>query len=230
MSATTITQDLVTRCYLHIRQGIMERRFLPGQTLSPAEIATEVGVSRTPVTEALRRLENEGLVEIHPRRGTVVTRVTTRGIQELADARTMVEVHAAPAAITNASPDAFVRLRGLLDEMDRVLGADDDHLTHADWFRANNEFHRYLVELAGNEHILKIYDGLNLDVRLTRIVSGWGLSPLRPKMELSQRHHRQMVAAIERGDAAGLQALTREHILDGTERALATLQLVGGVL
>ena len=87
-----------------------------------------------------------------------------------------------------------------------------------------------LVALAGNEHILKIYDGLNLDVRLMRVVAGWGLTPLRPGLDLSQRHHREMTAAIERGDVARLQDLMREHVLDGTKRVLATLELVGGVL
>ena len=226
----TASLDLVTRCYQHIRQGILERRFLPGQILSPAEIATEVGVSRTPVADALQRLENEGLVEIHPRRGTVVTRVTTRGVQEVADARTMIEVHVAPTAVANATPDDVARLRELLADLERLLAAGDERLTHAEWFRANAEFHRFIVALAGNEHILKIYDGLNLDLRLMRVVSGWGLTPLRPKLAVSQVHHRQIVTAIERGDVAQLQDLTRAHILDGTERALATLQLVGGVL
>src|SRR5688500_12648024 len=167
----TASLDLVSRCYQHIRQGILERRFLPGQTLSPAEIATEVGVSRTPVADALQRLENEGLVEIHPRRGTVVTRVTTRGVQEVADARTMIEVHAVPAAVANATPDDVARLHELLGNLERLLAADDERLTHAEWFRANAEFHRFIVALAGNEHILKMYDGLNLDLRLMRVVS-----------------------------------------------------------
>ena len=226
----TASLDLVTRCYQHIRQGILERRFLPGQILSPAEIAGEVGVSRTPVTDALQRLENEGLVEIHPRRGTVVSRVTSRGVEEVADARTMIEVHSAPAAVANATPDDIARLRELLDSLERLLAAEDAHLTHAEWFRANAEFHRFIVALAGNEHILKMYDSLNLDLSLMRVVSGWGLTPLRPKLAVSQEHHRQIFAAVEGGDVALLQDLTRTHILDGTERALATLQLVGGVL
>ena len=226
----TASLDLVTRCYHHIRQGIIERRFLPGQILSPAEIATEVGVSRTPVTDALQRLENEGLVEIHPRRGTVVTRVTTRGVQEVADARTMIELHSAPAAVANATPADVAHLHALYAEMERLLLSDDGRLTHAEWYRVNGEFHRLMVALAGNEYILKLYDGLNLDVRLMRVVSGWGLAPVRPKMAISQQHHHAMIAALERGDVAQLQELTRAHILDGTERALATLDLVGGVL
>lgn len=230
MNATSTAPDLATRCYLHIRQGIIERRFLPGETLSPAEIATEVGVSRTPVADALQRLEMEGLVEIHPRRGTVVTRVTTRGVQEVAEARTMIELFTAPAAVANATPEARARLRALLEDLEEVFQRDDARLTYPDWYRVNGEFHRYLVSLGGNEHILKMYDALNLDVRLMRVVAGWGLTPLRPKLALSHAYHRKIVDAFERGAVPELQDLMRAHIVDGTERALATLELVGGTL
>ena len=96
--------DLVTRCYLGIRDGILRRRFLPGERLAPADLAREFGVSRTPVHFALKRLALEGLVVIEPRRGTVVRRVSTRDVAEVAEVRTLIEVHAAAVAAQRVTP------------------------------------------------------------------------------------------------------------------------------
>src|SRR5947199_10651554 len=93
MHATT--PSATTRVYQHLKQAILERIHAEGALLSEAEIAAAVGVSRTPVREALLRLESEGLVTLYPKRGVLVLPVSAREIEDVIDARRLVEVHAA---------------------------------------------------------------------------------------------------------------------------------------
>ncbi|HEV3504320.1 MAG TPA: GntR family transcriptional regulator, partial [Actinomycetes bacterium] len=212
--------------YLGLREAILKRRFLPGQRLVPADLAREFGVSRMPVYEALKRLALEDLVEIHPRRGTVVSRVTAKDVAELSDARLMVEVHAAAAAVARATPDAVAELRALVAHLDEVLRRGGDQPSFDAWSAANARLHRFLVAAAGNDHLLRIYDGLHVGARELRVLGGWGLSPLRE----FQVQHRQILEAFEARNVTLLQHVLRLHIQQATERVLATLQLVGGVL
>jgi DNA-binding GntR family transcriptional regulator len=218
--------DLATRCYHRIREGILRRRFLPGERLVPEELAHELGVSRTPVHEALKRLALEGLVEIHPRRGTVVTRVSAKDVAELADMRLMIEVHAAAAAVARATAADLETMRGLVARLDEVLARAVEGAGFGEWVPANAQLHRFIVQLAGNDQLLNLYDRLNLDVRMLRVFGSWGMSPLSQ----FQEEHRQMLQALEARDAQELQRLLRRHITQATERVLSVLELVGGVL
>src|SRR5437773_10917244 len=84
-----------TRVYQHLKRAILEQLHPGGALLTEAEIADEVGVSRTPVREALLRLESEGLVALYPKRGALVLPVSAQEIDDVIEARTLVEVHAA---------------------------------------------------------------------------------------------------------------------------------------
>src|SRR5579883_1759646 len=116
---------LAGHCYATIREGILRRRFLPGERLVPDDLARELGTSRTPVQEALKRLALEGLVEIQPRRGTVVTRVTAKDVAELAEIRLMIEVHAAAAAVQRATRADDETARVLVARLDEVLARSE---------------------------------------------------------------------------------------------------------
>jgi DNA-binding GntR family transcriptional regulator len=117
-------------------------------------------------------------------------------------------------------------MRRLVDRLETVLTDDGQPPAFEAWSSANAELHRLLVQLAGNERLLKIYDSLHLDVRVLRVFRASGLSPLQE----FQAQHRLMLGALEARDAGALQHVVREHIGQATARALATLQMVGGVL
>jgi DNA-binding GntR family transcriptional regulator len=224
--APSAPADLVTRCYLGIRDGIVRRRFLPGERLAPADLAREFGVSRTPVHFALKRLALEGLVVIEPRRGTVVRRVSARDVAEVAEVRTLIEVHAAAVAVRRVNPAALAALQGLVARLDEILDSDDRPPPFEAWSTANARLHRSLVRLAGNEALLRVYDGLSLGKQDLLVFAGWGVAPLRE----FQAQHRLMLQHLGARDAPALQEVLRTHIEQATSRALAILQLVGGRL
>jgi DNA-binding GntR family transcriptional regulator len=220
------TADLVTRCYLGIRDGILRRRFLPGERLAPADLAQEFGVSRTPVHFALKRLALEGLVVIEPRRGTVVRRVSAGDVAEAAEVRSLIEVHAAAVAVQRVTPADLAALQGYVSRLDEILGSEARPLQFEDWSTANDRLHRYLVQLAGNATLLRVYDGLSLGKQFLLVFAGWGVTPLRE----FQAQHRLMLQHLEARDAPALQAVLRTHVEQATARALAILHLVGGRL
>lgn len=218
--------DLATRCYLAIRDGIVGRRFLPGDRLVPADLAREFGVSRTPVHFALKRLALEGLVVIEPRRGTAVRRVRSRDVAEAAEVRALIEVHAAGAVAPRVTPGDLVAVRGLVARLDEILDAEAGGPRFEDWSAANTRLHRYLVELAGNDTLLRVYDGLSLGKQDLLVFAAWGVAPARE----FQAQHRRMLHHLEAGDAAALQEVVRSHIRHAADRALGILKLVGGSL
>jgi DNA-binding GntR family transcriptional regulator len=121
-------------------------------------------------------------------------------------------------------------LRALVAKLDAIIGREDEAISHEAWYQVNARFHRLLIQLTGNEQLLKLYDGLNLDGRILRVITGWGLSPLPEALRESQRHHREMLEAVEARDVAALQDVLRIHIQHGIQRALSTLRMMGGVL
>src|SRR5512136_2843678 len=93
--------DLTERTYAVLKDRILTRRMEPGARVSVPEVASALGVSRTPVNDALKRLANEGLVEIVPRRGTFVTGLTASDVSELFDIRLLIEAHAVEAIVAS---------------------------------------------------------------------------------------------------------------------------------
>src|SRR3954447_11104588 len=104
-----------SRAYDHVKQAILDRAYPGGALLSEGEIATAVGVSRTPVREALLRLETEGLVRLYPKRGALVLAVSAQEITDVLETRELVETFTAGRAALG--PDLAERLSGLLDAM-----------------------------------------------------------------------------------------------------------------
>jgi DNA-binding GntR family transcriptional regulator len=225
-SAGVTPTDLATRCYLAIRDGIVGRRFLPGDRLAPADLAREFGVSRTPVHFALKRLALEGLVIIEPRRGTAVRRVSARDVAEAAEVRTLIEVHAAGVVATRVTPGDLDAVRGLVARLDESFDAEEAGPRFEDWAPANARLHRCLVQLAGNDTLLRVYDGLSLGKQDLLVFAGGGVAPARE----FQAQHRRMLHHLEAGDAPALQEVVRSHIQQAAARALSILQVVGGSL
>ena len=113
------------RVYQLLLRRILSGEAAPGGRLDAEELSQTLGVSRTPVKDALTRLCAEGLVEITPRRGTRVTALTRRDIQELHDVRRMIELYAAHSAIKAASPQHQLRLREILHELEGIVRVQD---------------------------------------------------------------------------------------------------------
>lgn len=191
-----------SRAYDHLKQAILDRAYPGGALLSEGEIAAEVGVSRTPVREALLRLETEGLVRLYPKRGALVLPVSPQEIADVLETRELVETFTAGRATIGPA---------LVEELDALLGSMRDHARAEDakeFARADRCFHRALVAAAGNEILTQLYDSLrDRQLRMARLTAD---DPVRTADAI--REHTEILAAVRSGDRRRIRAAIHRHL------------------
>jgi DNA-binding GntR family transcriptional regulator len=176
----------------------------PGQPLSELAIVAQVGVSRTPIREALRRLERDGLVKIVPGRGAIVAPVTEREVREIYLCRMNLEALAAKLAAERMTPEALRQFKDLSEQLVQALKANDLPL----FFQKNVEFTRLKWRVADNQILQQLLESLGLRVMRLRYLS----MGLPERMETSCRLHLDIIAAFERRDGEAAYRINAEII------------------
>jgi DNA-binding GntR family transcriptional regulator len=190
--------------YEEVRQAIIELKLKPGEALREAATAQQLGVSKTPVREALARLEQEGLVETTSFKGAVVSGYSPEDLQEIYELRELLEGAAARAAATSASDETLARLAALVAES-RELGAKDDLEGLAVLLGA---FDLVIFEQVTNERIRALIE--NLKAHLTRI--GRLTEDIPGRVKASVEEHAVIVDAIGAHDGDEAERCMRRHI------------------
>lgn len=193
-----------------IRQAISRGALKPGQRLMEREIASQMGMSRAPVREALRQLETEGLVVSEVHRGTFVAELSAKDITEICALRAAVESMAARIVTEQASPEMLARLQQAVNEMTQAANAGDlSRLAALDM-----SFHETLCRASGNSRLLETWLNMTSLIRTLIDLTNTLYLPADEIVSL----HAEVVEHIEHGRAeeAG-QALAR-HILEVGER------------
>ncbi|GGC30827.1 putative transcriptional regulator, GntR family protein [Brevibacterium sediminis] len=195
------------RAYSVIRGQILNGSHVPGTMLGEAALATEIGVSRTPVRVALARLQDEGWIHIYPKRGAIVQGIDERTVSELADARYVLET----TAVERASEPMRKRLAeklGALITQHRAAFAEGDV---ARFIELTLEFHRGFVEAGDNRVMLEMYSLLSDRHRFTLFMNSRHL--LDRSDELIAEHE-ALVAHLRSGDSAAFAATLQGHIAE----------------
>jgi len=214
MSAQAVTAgaSLVDAAYQQIRQRTLDNLWPPGHRALEQEVALALGMSRTPVREALMRLRNEGLVEVIPRHGMRVLPVSPAEMREIYQILTALECMAGELLARRRPTDAALKpLVAATKAMDKALKADDLDA----WAAADERFHTHLIERAGNRQLqatLLNYCGRAHCARMFAL-------RLRPKPVISTREQIDLVAHLRAGDVEGVVQGIRAH------RARATVEL-----
>ncbi len=195
-----------------LRRAILDGTLAPGRPLVERELAEMLGVSKTPVREALKQLHSSGLVEINAYQGVSVRRIDADTVRQLYTARASVE----PAAVRLATQGtgSFAAARAALADAAVLVGSGET----AGLGIANRRFHRELYLACGNPFLCGFLDQLQ-DLTAFVATAGWRL---RATFLQESAEHEAMLDAAESGDAALAERLTREHI----ENALTTLVAV----
>jgi DNA-binding GntR family transcriptional regulator len=213
------TQDmdglpLAEQAYQEIRARILDNLWSPGYQALEQEVALALGMSRTPVREALMRLQQEGLVEVAPRRGMRVLPVSPTDMKEIYEILTALECMA--AEILGKRMPTSQELQPLIDAtkaMEAALGREDLDA----WAKADETFHHALVRLAGNKMLLDSVMGFWDRAHRARMFT----LRLRPKPVNSTHEHMQLVQMLAAGNGAGAAQVNREH------RERASRELLG---
>lgn len=195
-------QSLRERIVRRLRDAIITGDFPATTRLREPELASRLGVSRTPLREAIRQLEAEGLVNTVPRVGTFVSEAHPRDVENTYAIRAVLEGLAARQAAENLDPAKVARLREVLAELERKR--TDYRVYH----EAAGRFHEVIFALSGNERLQAIYQSLTHQVARFRSLSL--ALPQRP--DVSFREHRRIATAILHGRGAEAEQLMRAHI------------------
>lgn len=201
-----------------IRQAILQRTFPPGVRLNVEELASQLGVSLTPVRSAIQLLAAEGLVDVHSRSGTYVATLSRRDIEETFDIRCALECLAAESAAARFTDAQIARARELLAILGRPVQNDISRKAHE---QANSELHGIIIKASGNRRLEDMYESLQAHIAMTRL-HGMDRS-WQERLAKEHQEHQEIVSAIETRDAKALASALRWHILRAKEALSHTL-------
>ncbi|GAB3213667.1 GntR family transcriptional regulator [Marinactinospora thermotolerans] len=199
------------RAYTYLKEVYLADPECQGRFINEQEVADRIGVSRTPIREALFLLSAEGLVQLIPKRGAYVAPWTARELSELMELRGMVERHAATQAIARGVvPEA--EMRAALDRQYGLRGSDEG-AAFIDW---DHRFHSALVTAVGNDMLIDFYSGLRARQVRAGIVALFS-APHRREAVLQE--HEEILRGLVDGDVAAAHRAIDAH-LDSTLRVL----------
>ena len=198
----------VEKAYAAIRTGIMDGVYPGGSHLKAEDLAVAIGVSRTPVREALRRLHAEGLVDFVANRGAYVLNWDKSDVEEVFGLRMVLESFGAELAATRRSPEQLAELRSLAERMSAAARERPPHYLEL-IAELNTQFHKLIHVASGIKRLSPIL-GTVIQIPLTmRTFSRYSDEDL----ERSMAHHREIVAALEARDSRWAASVMRSHIV-----------------
>ena len=205
-------ENLGNQVFEHIKEMILKGEIPAGKRMIESEIADSMGISRTPVREAVHKLEAEGFLKPLPKAGYVVRGLTLSDIEETFDIRSILESFAAYLSAIRYSDEEILPLEEKIEEFQRHLDRDDlKGLT-----KINTDFHELLYSLSRSPRLIKMIHGLRDEIFfLRKVILNSGEMAL-----LSNKDHREMIKAIKKREAKKVRRLVMEHILRGKKFVL----------
>lgn len=204
--------SLTSVVQVELERMILSGELAPGAKLTEITLATRLGVSRGPLREAFRMLEEAGLVRTEKNRGVFVRDIPIEEAVEIFDLRAAMDELVGRQLAAGITPAQLKEVRGLVDAMERAVKADDARGYHL----LNLQFHDRLVEMAGNRKLTAIYRKLIKELSLFRrlnLADGWLLP-------ISAGEHRAIVKAIASGDADAAGRAMFDHVMESKDRTV----------
>ena len=212
MRKLNIPDDLTTLAYKSIRKSIIDGDVGPECKLTEDALARKLGISKSPIREALTRLESEGLIRIAPRRGAFVVRFSATDVSELFGLREALEEYAVRTLAI--SPELLAQLHLHIDTAESFWKADD----RLSYIREDVKFHRALARATGNQRLMQVMDN----------VQSQGLIFRRHTFHLSSavslEMHKRILTALESQDREAAALLMRQHIASVRDTLVRYLQ------
>jgi DNA-binding GntR family transcriptional regulator len=209
---TTATRLVAEHAYVEMRDRIVTLQLPPGTVLREDELMSEMGIGRTPLREAVKRLALERLVEVQPRRGTFVSAVEAADIQNVTEVRAELEGYAAELAALRLDPDTRATAEALRREVDHLAGPDQHEL-----MRFDERIHRFTWEAAHNPFLKQ-----TLERYFTHSLRIWYLVLDRvPTLDHAVHDQTQLLEAILDRNGGHARTIMREHVLAFQREILA---------
>jgi DNA-binding GntR family transcriptional regulator len=209
----TATRLVAERAYEELRDRVVTLHLPPGTVLREDELMQEMGIGRTPLREAVKRLALENLVEVQPRRGTFVTAVEAADIQNITEVRAELEAYAAELAALRLDPETRATAEALVQELEALDGGGDQERL----MRFDERIHRFTWEAARNPHLTQ-----TLERYFTHSLRIWYLVLDRvPTLAHSVHDQTQLLEAILDRNGSHARTIMHEHVLAFQREILA---------
>lgn len=192
-----------------LRAKILSHEWVSGQRLDLAQIEESMGISRTPLKEALSRLEMEGLIQIEPRKGTFVTDPTAEQVGESFDVRRVLDMYAAELAVQRVTKKQLEQFRTIAQRLENLVDGREWKDVYQEYLVLDNELHATMVTIAGNKRLLETWRLVNLYSHMASVHYGRS----KTDVDIALAQHRQMLHLLEARDAQGLKKVTSDHII-----------------
>ena len=216
LSAIPERKPLGHYVFENLKQAIVRGNFTPGNRLVESHIAEAMGISRTPVREAIHKLEREGLIKKLPQGGFYVLNLTREEIEETFGIRSVLESYAARLAAIKHQKEELAPLEEKIEEFQHFLN-------RGEWealLKINTEFHSLLYAMSRSPKLIKMINDLQDQIyRFRRIILR-----IDTMAKTSNEDHRQMLRAMKKRDADRVETLVRQHILGGQKIVLGELE------
>ncbi len=204
------TEGLAARAYHQMRDAILKGQFDPGEPLFESRLAGHLGMSRTPVREALKDLVREGFLNIVPTRGYFIQRHSPQDVRELFELREGLEGLASRYAALRASDGQIEELGHLCHLFERAAGVDD-------WTRAGSHFHDKILFASGNSRLSKLLESLKSQIVMTRHAT---MLKVPNRHIESAQEHRALFEALRTRDPDTAEQQARLHVRRSYEATL----------
>ena len=197
------------KIYEIIKEGIMEGQYLPGDVLNERKLSEEMGISRTPIREAIQLLNRDGWIVFETYKGAVIREFDRKYIEEVMKIRKALEMLAVDDVCGNVSPKE-------LEELEEILQAQRDLLDSYDaieFIRLDRDFHRKLYELSQNETLMDLLSNFN------DIIRYFGMKAIKREVRKTTtvQEHEAVLNALKKGDAAEAVEAMRVHMEETSE-------------
>lgn len=219
MKKTIDNTNLRDQTYDIIKNMIILREIEPGRKINEEHIAKEIQVSRTPIREALCRLENEGIVKIIPRRGAFVSDLTETTVREILLIREVLEGLVVRLAVENIDAKLLEKLRKAIEKVSNIPEEERDLINYT---RSEVDFHALLLSASNNQMLKNMMEIINAHLQIIRLRT----VVIPERAQKTVKEHEQILKAIEKGDADSAEELMRKHVRSVREVALKNIEAI----
>jgi len=190
-----------------IKTAIIKGKFKPGEKISEGDLAESMGISRTPLREAFRKLENEGFIQIIPRKGAVVADIDAEEAINLYEIKSTLEGLAARLAASKMKEKAIGKLEKVNEELKELIDKNDLE----SFYRVHTRFHEGFVKLCGNKRLIQIISNLNDHFNRFGIIS----LTLPGQFEKAIEQHAEIIEAFKSGDQNLVEQKVKTNVMTG---------------
>lgn len=200
--------------YSYLYTKIVSHELEPGSAIVEQEISNSLGISRTPVREALKQLGAEGLVRIIPARGAFVSEITSQDVEEIFSLREMLEVWALKVGLEHMPEEE-------IDRVEKLLCSLNENCSNDKFYSIDRTLHDLIVRYCGNRRLIAFLNTLNAQIERTRHISA--LLPHR--LQKSKQEHLAIIAAIKERNSDKACDLLSEHIRNVKKSCLEEIKI-----